>query len=91
MEDVLHILVNQKVLKGYRNEAMNHSKETHQIPVELGEGESNYSVIFENLCKFMERDRQNNRLPPLYTVWAIDDIYYPAKSILGKLASASSE
>ncbi|XP_058805021.1 protein maelstrom-like [Phymastichus coffea] len=91
IEDVYHVLISDVVMKGYRSDALIHSKETHQIPIELPDGKNDYQEIFMNLCKFLEPGRKNKTLPPLYTIMSKDDIYYPVKSILGKLSTASGE
>ncbi|XP_058808890.1 protein maelstrom homolog [Phymastichus coffea] len=91
---VHHVIVKEDIVKGYRNDAVIRAEESHKMPIDFNllgkvEVETNYSEIFQSICKFIEPGSIDGELPPVFTMRSNDEhIWKPVKSILGRLALA---
>ncbi|KAJ8681339.1 hypothetical protein QAD02_017126 [Eretmocerus hayati] len=79
-----HKLIRSVIHTGYAAMATEHSGNTHQIPRDLGE--SDYQLIWTEICEFLMKGSVGGKLPPLYTVYSNELAKNPAESILGLLS-----
>ncbi|XP_061942208.1 protein maelstrom 2-like isoform X3 [Apis cerana] len=67
IEDIYHEVLKMKIPLGWKRDAIEISQQTHQIPIELEEGQSDFSYMFNELIKFLETNKTGNKFPPLFT------------------------
>lgn len=97
VQRIYHVIVKEEIFKGYRNDAITRSQESHKIPIDLHfdfkvEVETDYSEIYQGICNFIKPGSINGELPPVFTMISNNDyIWRPVKSILGRLAIAAGE
>lgn len=82
IEDVYHELLKAKIPLGWRRDAIEISQQTHQIPIDLEEGEQDFSVMYDKLTRFLDARKTGNKYPPLFTV---KDLYPAVESLLTKM------
>ncbi|XP_017885625.1 protein maelstrom-like [Ceratina calcarata] len=68
IQNVYHEILNITIPLGWMREAIETSKETHQIPVNFSEGESDFCLMYTKLVKLLESYKTENKFPPLFTV-----------------------
>lgn len=88
---IYHTIVDEKIQLGFASCASTHSKNTHEIPIQPGFGKTDYQEIFNDICKFIRPGTKDGQLPPVYTMHSKEDVYFPVKSVLGRLAAADRE
>ena len=81
-----HKIICSKVHTGYAYDAKDHSNATHQISRDMGEHDQ--ATVYKEICNFLEPNRINGKLPPLYTRYNIPDIKNPVISILNTFHNA---
>ncbi|XP_026301766.1 protein maelstrom homolog isoform X3 [Apis mellifera] len=67
IENIYHEVLKMKIPLGWKRDAIEISQQTHQIPIELEEGQSDFSYMFSELIKFLETNKTGNKFPPLFT------------------------
>lgn len=67
IEDVHHAIVSAPIPLGYKREALETSKNTHNIPIECTDEESDFAVMYEKLTNFLRSRKIVDKYPPLYT------------------------
>ncbi|XP_031779325.1 protein maelstrom homolog [Nasonia vitripennis] len=82
-----HKIFRSKIKIGYAYEALEHSKNTHQIPKDMELGEENYSLIYEEICEFLHPGRSNGKLPILFTRYKVESIKCPVINVLKTLSN----
>ncbi|XP_067011860.2 protein maelstrom homolog [Anabrus simplex] len=85
IDDTLHSLIELDELpRGYRYEATRKAQETHEIPLPPNEcgGERDYYRLSRKIHAFLMEGRDDNTLPPLYTLPVHID---PVANVLGFL------
>lgn len=82
-------IINEKVRIGFASSAKEYSSNFHHIPIDAPFGKNDYKEIFSDICSFLEPGKKDGKLPPLYTMFSKENAYYPAKSVLGRLATAN--
>lgn len=84
-------IVNKEIKMGYTLSAQEKSAGSHQIPLNFITGKSNYKELFKDIYDFIKPGSKNGKLPPIYTIFLREDIHYPVKSVLERLAVADGE
>lgn len=87
IENIYHEILNVKIPLGWKRDAIEISQQTHRIPVELPDGESNFSTMYEKLSKLLENNKTGDKLPPLFTV---KDLVPAVESLLTKMVDAGN-
>lgn len=88
MKRIYNQIINEKISTGYTSAAL---EKAHQIPISSPLGKSDYKELFNDIYDFIRPGARNKRLPPIYTLYTVEDVYKPAKSVLGRLAIATGE
>lgn len=88
---VYHRIIKSKIRMGYASEAIEHSKNTHQIPKEHNFNDIDYKTIYEEILRFVSSSRENGKLPPIYTQYWQEKIYCPASNIIEQFMFAASK
>ena len=52
-----------KIPLGWKRDAIETNQQTHQIPIELEDGQSDFSYMFNELTKFLESNKTGNKFP----------------------------
>ncbi|XP_058805009.1 protein maelstrom homolog [Phymastichus coffea] len=84
-------IINSEIKKGYAYEVNIHSNSSHQIPREPDFGEKNYGQIFKEICQFVRSNKENERLPPLFTLFNVEQIKNSVMSVINLLANFDQE
>ncbi|XP_003703610.1 protein maelstrom homolog [Megachile rotundata] len=87
IENIYHEILNVKIPLGWKRDAIEISQQTHRIPVELPEGQSNFSIVYEKLCRLLENNKTGDKFPPLYTP---KDLVPAVESLLTRMADAAN-
>ena len=77
-----------KIPLGWKRDAIEISQQTHQIPIELEEGQSDFSYMFSELIKFLETNKTGNKFPPLFTTKNLIPV---VESLLIKMVEVNSK
>ncbi|KOC67905.1 Protein maelstrom, partial [Habropoda laboriosa] len=88
IQNVYHEILNMKIPLGWRRDALETSQQTHQIPIELAEGQSDFSLMYDKLIQFLERNKTGTEFPPIFTT---KDVTLAVKSLLLKMTDAANE
>ncbi|XP_006610325.1 protein maelstrom 2-like [Apis dorsata] len=87
VEKIYHEVLKVKIPLGWKRDAIETSQQTHQIPIELEDGQSDFSYMFNELTKFLESNKTGNKFPPLFTA---KDLTPVVESLLIKMIDASN-
>ncbi|XP_076645843.1 protein maelstrom homolog [Halictus rubicundus] len=87
IENVYHEIVSMKIPLGWRGEALEMSQETHKIPVEHPDGQSDFAYMYEKLVQILKSNMTGNKYPPLFTV---KDMAPVVVSLLEKMCEKSN-
>ncbi|XP_043515035.1 protein maelstrom homolog [Frieseomelitta varia] len=82
IEDIYHELLKPKIPLGWRRDAIEISQQTHQIPINLEDGENDFSLMYDKFTKFLDARKTGNKYPPLFT---LKDLYPAVESLLMKM------
>ncbi|XP_003491812.2 protein maelstrom isoform X1 [Bombus impatiens] len=88
IRNVYHEILKVKIPLGWKRDALETSQETHQIPIELDDGEYDFALMYDKFSKFMERNKTGRRYPPLFT---LKNAYPIVESLLQRLNEASGQ
>ncbi|XP_017885395.1 protein maelstrom-like [Ceratina calcarata] len=66
-ENVYHEILNIPIPLGYKGEALAVSADSHQIPIDYADGQSDFRLMYMKLVSFLESNMTGNKLPPLFT------------------------
>ncbi|CAK9813016.1 Protein maelstrom [Anthophora plagiata] len=86
VQNVYHEILNVKIPLGWRRDALETSQQTHQIPIELAEGQSDFSLMYDKLTQLLIRNKTGNKFPPLFTT---KDVTLAVESFLIKMTDAA--
>lgn len=67
IENIYHEVLNTKIPLGWRRDAIETSQQTHQIPIELPDGQSDFNLMYNKLVSFLQANKTGNKFPPLFT------------------------
>lgn len=68
-ENVYHEILNIPIPLGYKGQAIDISSQSHGIPIEFPNGESDFRAMYAKLMSFLESNMTgNNKIPPLFTM-----------------------
>lgn len=88
VENVYHEIINAKIDLGFRRDAIETSMETHKIPIQIPEGQSDFTVMYNKLTEILRSNMTGTRFPPLFVA---KDLTPAVKSLLEQMAEASSK
>lgn len=74
IDDVYHEIVSTPIPLGYKREALETSKSTHNIPIEYEGGENDFVKMREKLLNFLESRKIGNAYPPIFTLRSLGNI-----------------
>lgn len=87
IENIYHEILNAKIPLGWKRNAIETSQQTHRIPIELPEGQSDFSLMYKKLSKLLENNKTGDKFPPLFTA---KDLVPAVESLLTKMTDASA-
>lgn len=88
IQNIYHEILKVKIPLGWKRDALETSQETHQIPIELDDGECDFALMYDKFSKFMESNKTGRRYPPLFTM---KNLYPVVESLLQRLNEAGGE
>lgn len=88
VKNIYHEVLNVKIPLGWKRDAIEISRETHQIPIELTEGQSDFSLMFKKLSTLLEYNKTGNKFPPLFTT---KNVTLAVETLLTKMTNAGSK
>ncbi|XP_076683940.1 protein maelstrom homolog isoform X1 [Andrena cerasifolii] len=88
VENVYHEIINAKIDLGFRRDAIETSMETHKIPIQIPEGQDDFTVMYNKLTEILRANMTGTRFPPLFVA---KDLTPAVKSLLEQMAEASKE
>ncbi|OAD57991.1 Protein maelstrom like protein [Eufriesea mexicana] len=87
VKNIYHEVLNVKIPLGWKRDAIETSQESHQIPIELTDGQSDFSLMFKKLTKFLEYNKIGNKFPPLFTT---KNVTLAVETLLTKMTNAGN-
>ncbi|XP_076290115.1 protein maelstrom homolog [Lasioglossum baleicum] len=85
-ENVYHEIISTTIPIGWRSDALEMSKETHKIPIEHEDGQSDFNYMYRKLVKLLKSNMTGDKYPPLFT---IKDMAPVVESLLRRMCDAS--
>ncbi|CAL7941989.1 unnamed protein product [Xylocopa violacea] len=85
--NIYHEILKMTIPLGWRADAIEFSQQTHQIPIELAEGQSDFCLMYNKLIKILEMNKTGNKFPPLFT---IKELTPAVESLLIKMTNAGN-
>lgn len=87
VEKIYHEVLNVKIPLGWKRDAIETSQQTHKIPIQLEQGQSDFLLMYNNFVKVLESNKTGNKYPPLFTT---KDMTLAIESLLVKMTEAAS-
>ncbi|XP_076756498.1 protein maelstrom 2 [Xylocopa sonorina] len=85
--NVYHEILKVTIPLGWRADAIEFSQQTHQIPIELAEGQSDFQLMYSKFINILETNKTGNKFPPLFT---IKEMTPAVESLLIKMTKAGN-
>ncbi|KZC14927.1 Protein maelstrom 3 [Dufourea novaeangliae] len=86
VENVYHEVVSAKIPLGWKRDALETSRETHKIPIEHPDGQSDFAFMYTQFVKVLESNMTGDKYPPLFTT---EDLVPAIESLLRRMCQAA--